>query len=99
VDLSLYKDESQLEKPSSRKRKGDGNKRSDSESDDSDYEDSEPLKKSAKVPIPKKVVSPRTSSRKVAPAVVESSESDEENLMEIKKKAKKLVNIILYHTN
>lgn len=88
MDLSIYKDESQLDKLSSRKRKG---KKSDEEDDDED-EDDEPLskkKKATELPA-KKNLAPRASTRK--PVVdAESSESDEENLLEIKNKAKSQV--------
>lgn len=96
MDLSIYKDESQLDKLSTSRKRGKSKKSEDSD----DSEDDEPLskkKKSAEIPA-KKTLTPRTSTRK--PIVDgESSESDEENLMEIKKKAKNQVKItfISYH--
>jgi hypothetical protein len=87
VDLSIYKDESQLDKLSTRKRKG---KKSDDDDEDDASEDDEPLskkRKSIEIP-PKKTHTPRASVRKPAVVDNESSESDEENLMELKKKAK-----------
>lgn len=98
MDLSIYKDESQLDKlSSSRKRKG---KKSD-EDDDDDAEDDEPLSKKNKpteTTPGKKSLAPRASTRKpIVDAETESSESDEENLMEIKKKAKIQVHQILLY--
>jgi hypothetical protein len=94
VDLSLYKDESQLDKISStRKRKI---KKDESDEDDSELDDDEPVKKrtskpsSVSTPVAKKFLIPRSTAKK-AIVEIESSESDEENLMEIKKKAKNQV--------
>lgn len=83
MDLSLYKDEAQLDK-SPRKRRRDVKSESDPDTDE-DYEES-PRKKRSVKRLP---VSQRASANKKRAAVNdESTESDEENLMEIKKKAK-----------
>jgi hypothetical protein len=88
VDLSIYKDEAQLDKISSaRKRKS---KKSSEDDDDSDSLDEPVLKKAAT--SSKKSLTPRASTRKpIVENAMSESESDEENLMEIKKKAKKQV--------
>lgn len=94
MDLSLYKDESQLDKISSRKRKSNRNSYDDDddEEDEDDDDDDEPLKKkSTKTPLNKKINTPRLSTRKAPVVDASSSESDEENLMEIKKKTKNQV--------
>lgn len=94
MDLSLYKDESQLDKISSNKRKS-SKKSSEEDNEDSD----EPLKKKPAtklVTTPKKINTPRSTARKPAIVEPESSESDEENLMEIKKKAKNQVGILKF---
>lgn len=83
MDLSLYKDEAQLDKASPNKRKLSGD-----DNDDEDYEVS-PRKKT-------KVKSETSAKRVKSPSKKslvndDSTESDEENLMEIKKKAKRQV--------
>lgn len=83
MDLSIYKDEAQLDKISSAR------KRTSKKSSDEDYSDNEPVKKKKKeVGTPKKSLTPRASTKKPAIVDAESSESDEENLMEIKKKVR-----------
>lgn len=84
MDLSLYKDEAQLDK-SPRKRKRDVKSESD-DFEDEDYEESPRKRRIVKRASPSK----RTPARKQAVVNDESTESDEENLMEIKKKAKKV---------
>lgn len=87
MDLSLYKDEAQLDKISPSKRKR-GIKSEDGDDDeDDDYEEAPRKKKknAGKTPV---VRSQRAVPTKKT-ATYESSESDEENLMEIKKKVNK----------
>lgn len=83
MDLSLYKDEAQLDK-TPRKRKRDAK----SESEDYDDEDYDEL------PHKKRIVKRASPSKRSAAKKLivndESTESDEENLMEIKKKANKV---------
>lgn len=89
MDLSLYKDEAQLDK-SPRKRKRGAKSEEEEESDeDEDYEEHPKKKKIAKRPAAIKSPKMSTSPVKKVEAVVneDSTESDEENLMEIKKKA------------
>lgn len=86
MDLSLYKDESQLDKSSPRKRRR-GAKSDEDEAvdDDDDYEEhpkKKVIKRPAAVKTPKVLVG-----KKLIEANDESTESDEENLMEIKNKA------------
>lgn len=96
MDLSLYKDEAQLDKTSPRKRRrGEKSEEEEESDDDEDYEEHPKKKKIAKRPAA--IKSPKMSPGKKIPATVndESTESDEENLMEIKKKAvKKQVNLV-----
>lgn len=88
MDLSLYKDESQLDKSSPRKRRrGIKSEEEEEPDDDEDYEE-HPKKKVIKRPAA--VKTPKMMDMKIAPVMNdESTESDEENLMEIKKKAVK----------
>lgn len=88
VDLSLYKDESQLDKSSTRKRRRGAKSEEDEEGeDDEDYEEhpkKKVIKRPAAIKTPKSLVV-----KKPIEVNDESTESDEENLMEIKKKAVK----------
>lgn len=85
VDLSLYKDEAQLDVSSPRKRKRGGKSETgDDDDDDSDYVEGSPKKKNVKQIAKGR----KSSSMKLATVDDESTESDEENLMEIKNKAK-----------
>lgn len=90
MDLSLYKDEAQLDKATPRKRKRTTNKNEADYSEDEDYE--QPTKKRSVKALPA-VKSSRAAAaaKKLAVTNDESTESDEENLMEVKKKAKKQV--------
>lgn len=89
MDLSLYKDEAQLDKSPRKRKRGQKSDEGDEddEEDDDDYEESPRKKKSVKKSPAAK---PSRASTKRA-ATYESSESDGENLMEIQKKAKKQV--------
>lgn len=89
VDLSLYKDEAQLDKASPRKRRRGVKSEEEEESDeDEDYEEHPKKKKIVKRPAA--IKSPKMSmGKKIITVNDESTESDEENLMEIKKKAVK----------
>lgn len=88
MDLSLYKDEAQLDKtPRKRKRGQKSDEADDDDEEDDDYEETPRKKKSVKKSPAAK---PSRASTKRA-ATYESSESDGENLMEIQKKAKKQV--------
>jgi hypothetical protein len=90
VDLSLYKDEAQLDKSPRKRKRGAKSADEESDDDDEDYEDSSRRRKSNKrSPVSKNL---KSSGRRPA-ANSDSSESDEENLMEIKKKAKRQVRI------
>lgn len=90
MDLSLFNDEAQLDKisPNKRKRGVKSDDEDDDEDGDGDYEETPRKKKNLKK-------SPTVRSSRVVPAKKtatyeeDSSESDEENLMEIKKKANK----------
>jgi hypothetical protein len=85
VDLSLYKDEAQLDKLP-RKRKHEV--KSENDDTDEDYEEESPRKKK---PVKSPSSTAKKSPRKIIVKTHDSSESDEENLMEIKKKVKKQV--------
>lgn len=91
MDLSLYKDEAQLDKISPNKRK------LSVESNEYDFDDDEDYEVSPRKKTKAKSDSVAKGSAKTAanPPVVndESTESDEENLMEIKKKAKRQVRL------
>ena len=88
MDLSLYKDEAQLDKTAPNKRKLSDDSNDYDFDDDEDYEIS-PRKKT-KVKGEPMGMRGRAAAKKPV-ANDESTESDEENLMEIKKKAKKQV--------
>lgn len=98
MDLSLYKDEAQLDKSSSprKRRRGAKSEEEEESDDDEDYEEHPKKKKIVKRPAA--IKSPKMSPlKKVATVNDESTESDEENLMEIKKKAvKKQVEIVKF---
>lgn len=97
MDLSLYKDEAQLDKSSPRKRRRGVKSEEEEESDeDEDYEEHPKKKKIVKRPAA--IKSPKMSmGKKISTVNDESTESDEENLMEIKKKAvKKQVKLELF---
>lgn len=92
MDLSLYKDEAQLDKTSPNKRKlSDESIDNDFDfDDDEDYEVS-PKKKSKVKAKPESATKRARGAAKKQVVNDESTESDEENLMEIKKKAKRQV--------
>jgi hypothetical protein len=92
VDLSLYKDEAQLDK-FPRKRKHES--KSDDEKTDEDYEEESPRKKK---PAKKPAGNAKKSPKKVL-KTNDSTESDEENLMEIKKKVKRQVKRLIANLN
>lgn len=83
----MYKDEAQLDKASPNKRKRDIKSDDGDDDADEDYEES-PRKKKVIKREPA-VKTPRT--KKAVLVNDDSTESDEENLMEIKKKANKQV--------
>lgn len=86
MDLSLYKDEAQLEKISPTKRKRSAKEKNEDD-DDEDYEEVPSKKRNKSTPVAKSL-----RAAAIKPVVNEdSTESDEENLMEIKNKAKKQV--------
>lgn len=88
MDLSLYKDEAQLEKISPSKRKRGAKDKNDD--DDEDYE----VAPSKKRNVTAAAKSPRAMAANKSVTNEDSTESDEENLMEIKNKAKKLVSLL-----
>lgn len=98
VDLSLYKDESQLDKASPRKRKrgtvkSEAGDDEESESDEEETEDEEPLKKKNNATPSRGAASKKPVQKKTMDS--ESTGSDNENLLEIRKRSKNQVSDLL----
>lgn len=95
MDLSLYKDESQLDKASPRKRKrgavkSEAGDDEESESDEEETEDEEPLKKKNNATSSRGAAAKKTTvQKKIMDS--ESTGSDDENLLEIRKRSKNQV--------